>query len=277
MLNEEKIRQAVDARLSGMTASEVRRERIRAAVHQEKREATPVKNTKTWIIAIALIVAMLTSAIGVAEGLNLFDFFGKEDERYAVLAPYASLEITEDVLIEHPHLGRVKAEIDSAYFNGEELMLAYRVHNSTYVEEYVPTDDEIAQMTLDEPVIIALMGNEPYHDVLEAHNEAVEKGIPFGYKSYTVYVGDHVCTDDGIDLGPWASGYSDYDETGALCELREYAGPLSGDIVSRETLTVSMKVRQHECTVWFDGKDCWISYSLQEVAEISATIPRITQ
>ena len=277
MLNEVKIRQAVDTRLSGMTASEVRRERIRAAVHQEIREATTVKSKKKLIVAIALAVVMLTSAIGVAEGFNLFDFFGKKDARYTELAPYASLEITEDVLIEHPHLGRVKAEIDSAYFNGEELMLAYRVHNSTYVEAYAPTEEEIARMTLDEPVIIALIGNEPYHDVLEAHNEAVEKGIPFGYKSYTVYVGDHAFTDDGIDLGPWAGGYSDYDETGALCELREYEGPLSGDIGSRDTLTVIMKVRQHECTVWFDGKDCWISYSLQDVAEISATIPRIAQ
>ena len=53
MLNEERIRQAVDTRLSGMSASEARRMRIRAAVHQERREAKPVRNTKTLVIAIA--------------------------------------------------------------------------------------------------------------------------------------------------------------------------------------------------------------------------------
>lgn len=277
MLNEERIRQAVDTRLSGMAASEARRMRIRAAVHHQRREATPVRNTKTLIIAIALIAAMLTSAIAVAEGLNLFDYFGKEDARYAALAPYATLEITKDVLIEHPHLGRVRAEIDSAYFSGEELMLAYRISNSQYAEEYMPTAEEIAQMTLDEPVIIALMGNEPYHEVMEAHNKAVKNGTPFGYKSYTVYVGDHVYTDDGIDLGPWTGGDNDYDESGALCELREYESPLPGDIGSRNTVKVVMNVRQHECTVWFDGKDCWLSYATQDVGQITAVIPRITE
>ena len=73
MLNEERIRQAVDTRLSGMSASEARRMRIRAAVHQERREVKPVRNTKTLVIAIALIAVMLTSAIAVAETLNLFD------------------------------------------------------------------------------------------------------------------------------------------------------------------------------------------------------------
>lgn len=273
MLNEQNIRQAVNSRLSGLTASEARRMRIRAAVNQERREATPVKNKKTIMIAIAFAAMLLTSAIAVSETLNLFDFFGKEDARFAALAPYAALEITEDVLIEHPHLGSVEAKIDSAYFSGEELMLAYRVNHSKYAEEYTPTDEELARMTLDEPVILAVLGNEPDCEVMMAYNEAVEKGIPFGYKSYTVYVGDHAYTDDGIDLGPWG-GYSDYDENGALCELREYESPLPADIRSRDTLTVTMKVRQHECTVWFDGKDCWIRYSLEDVAEITATIPR---
>ena len=276
MLNEHNIREAVDNRLSGLAASEARRMRILRAANQERREAKPM-NSRKLIVVIALIAMLLTSAMAVAETLNLFDFFGKEDARYAVLAPKATLEITEDVLIEHPHLGSVKAEIDSAYFNGEELMLAYRVYHSTYVEEYTPTEEEIAQMTLDEPVIIALMGNEPYYDVLEAHNEAVVNGMPFGYKSYTVYVGDHVYTDDGIDLGPWTGGYSDYDENGALCELREYEAPLPGDIGNRSSLKVIMNVRQHECTVWFDGKECWISYSLQDVGEITAVIPRTTE
>lgn len=276
MLNEENIKRALDRRLSGLAASQERRMRIRRAAYQEIREDKPVKNKKMLIVSIALMVVMLTSAIAVAETLNLFDYFSKQDERFAALAPYATLEITEPVLIEHPHLGNVEAKIDSAYFNGEELMLAYRVSNSKYAEEYTPTDAEIAQMTLDEPVILAVVGDEPDCEVMMAYNEAVEKGTPFGYKSYTVYVGDHAYTDDGIDLGPWG-GYSDYDENGALYELREYESPLPDNIDGRDTLTVAMKVRQHECTVWFDGKDCWISYSLQDVAEITAVIPRTTE
>lgn len=145
MLNEQKIRQALDNRLSGLTASQVRRDRIRAAVNQERREATPVRSKKL-ILVIALIAAMLTSAIAVAETLNLFDFFGKEDARFAALAPYATLEITEDMLIEHPHLGDVEVKIDSAYFDGLSLSMAYRISNASCVAAYTPTEEEIARM-----------------------------------------------------------------------------------------------------------------------------------
>lgn len=274
MLNEKNISQAVDRRLSGLTASEERRMGILRAAYQERREATPVKSKKTLIIVIAVAVLMLTSAIAVAETLNLFDFFGKHDKFLAALAPKATLEITEPALIEHPHLGKVTAEIDSAYFNGESLMLAYRVTNSTYAEEHTPTAAELAQMTLDEPALFAITGSEPYHEVLVAYNEAVENGTPFGFRLYTVNVSDHTRTDDGIDLGPWNGGYSDYDENGALCELIEFDSPLPGDIGERDLLTVTKAVRQYEYILWFDGKDCWLRYAMQSVGEITATIPR---
>ncbi|MBQ2929178.1 MAG: hypothetical protein IJD99_03070, partial [Clostridia bacterium] len=149
-----------------------------------------MRNTKTLVIAIALIAVMLTSAIAVAETLNLFDFFGKEDARYAALAPKATLDISEPMLIAHPHLGNVEVKIDSAYFDGLGLSMTYQIDNSLYAEEYTPTAEEIAQMKLDEPVILAIVGNEPYVEVHEAYNEAVENGMPFGYKQYTVRVHD---------------------------------------------------------------------------------------
>ena len=181
MLNEQNIKQAVDNRLSGLTASEERRMRILRAANQERREAKPVRSKKL-ILVIAMIAAMLTSAIAVAETLNLFDFFGKEDARYAALAPKATLEITEPMLIEHPHLGNVEVEIDSAYFDGLGLSMAYQITNSLYAEEYTPTAEEIAQMKLDEPVILAIVGNEPYVEVHEAYNEAVTNGTRGNYR-----------------------------------------------------------------------------------------------
>ncbi len=272
MLNEHNIKQAVDNRLSGLTASEARRMRIRAAISEERWEAAPVKNKKTLIIAIALIVAMLTSAIAVAETLNLFDFFGRQDERYAALAPYATLEITEPALIAHPYLGDVEVKIDSAYFDGLGLSMAYQITNSRYAEEYTPTAEEIAQMELDEPVILAIVGNEPCLEVYEAHNEAVRNGTPFGYKKYTVSVHDHTYTEDGIDLGG-GMGYEDYQ--GATCVgLLDFDAPLTDELRSRDEITVVKGVYQHECTVWFDGKECWISYDMKDIGEIRATIPK---
>lgn len=273
MLNEQNIRQALDRRLSGLTASEARRMRILAAANQERREATPVKSKKTLVIAIALIVAMLTSAMAVAEGLNLFDYFGKHDKLLAALAPKATLEITEPALIEHPHLGKVTAKIDSAYFDGLGLSLAYSISNSDLAVEYMPTAEEIAQMTLEEYPVVRLYKGESYDEILAAYSEAVANGTPYGYKVYSVYPSDHTFTDDGIDLGPY-EGYSDYDETDALCELLKYPELPVEELRGRDALTVTKKIYQQESTVWFDGRDCYSSYERQQVGVITATIPR---
>lgn len=231
-----------------------------------------MKSKKTLIIAIALILAMLTSAVAVAETLNLFDFFGKEDARIAALAPKAMLEISEPALIEHPYLGDVAVKIDSAYFDGLAMSMTYQIDNSLYAEEYTPTEEEIAQMQLDEPVILAIVGNEPYVEVHESYNEAVANGTPFGYKQYTVRVHDHTYSDDGIDLGG-GMGYEDYNGT-SLVGLLDFDAPLADELRSRDEITVVKGVFQHECTVWFDGKECYLSYAMKDIGEIRATIPK---
>ena len=272
MLNEKNIRQALECRLSGLTASEERRNAILQAARQERREDKPVRSKKTLVIAIALILAMLTSAVAVAETLNLFDFFGKEDARIAALAPKATLEISEPALIEHPYLGDVAVKIDSAYFDGLAMSMTYQIDNSLYAEEYTPTEEEIARMKLDEPVILAIVGNEPYVEVHEAYNEAVKNGTPFGYKQYTVRVHDHTYSDDGIDLGG-GMGYEDYNGT-SLVGLLDFDAPLADELRSRDEITVVKGVFQHECTFWFDGKECYLSYAMKDIGEIRATIPK---
>ena len=247
--------------------------RILRAARQERREDKPVTNKK-WILAIALIAMLLTSAIAVAETLNLFDFFGKEDARYATLAPKATLEIKEDVLLNHPYLGNVKAEIDSAYFNGEELMLAYRISNAFCAEEYTPTAAELAGMTKTEPNVFAVNANYPFYELIVAYNEAVENGTPFGFRQSTVNVSDHTCTDDGIDLGPWEEGACDYDGNGGLSALIEFNSHLPDRIRERDSLTITKEVRQYEYIIWFDGKDSWLRYNMQTVGKMIATVPR---
>ena len=271
MLNERNIQLAVDNRLSSLAASEERRMRILRAANQERREAKPVRSKK-WIVAIALMALLLTSAIAVAETLNLFDFFGKEDARYANLAPKATLEISEPMLVAHPHLGEVEVKIDSAYFDGLALSMTYQIDNSIYVEEYTPTAEEIARMQLDEPVILAIVGNEPYAEVHEAYNAAVESGTPFGYRQYSIGVHDHTYTGDGIDIEPH-SAWSEY-KGNALCEIMDFRVPLDEPLRSRDALTVTKKVYQQETTVWFDGKDCYIRYAMQDIGTITATIPK---
>lgn len=271
MINEKEIQERVNRRLSGLDASMQRRARIRAAILQ-KEEHPPVKRTLSRTLAFALIAVMLMAAVAIAEHFNLFNFFGTHDERYNAVAPHATLTVTEPALVAHPHLGEVKASIDSAYFDGLSLNLAYRIENHRYAEAFTPTADELAAMQPDEPLIIALIGNEPGLEIYEAYNDAVVNGTPFGYRQYTVYPSDHTVTDDGVDIPPY-SAMEDYDETGAYCEMREFETPLPAELTGRKELNVSIQMYQQETTVWFDGQNCYIRHDRNEVGHMDAAIP----
>lgn len=271
MMNEKEIRERVSRRLSCLDASPQRRMRIRAAIDAERQE-TPMKRTFSRTLLFATIAVMLMATIAIADRLNLFHFFGRQDERYAAVAPYAALDVTEPVLAEHPHLGKVTASIDSAYFDGLSLTLAYRIENARHVEAYTPSAEEIAAMQPDEPVTIALAGNEPGLEVYEAYNAAVENGTPYGYRKYTVYPSDHTVTDDGVDIPPY-SAMEDHDETGAYCEVREFQTPLPAELRERERLDVSIRLYQQETIVWFDGKECYLLYDRSEIGAMNASIP----
>lgn len=272
MINEKDIQERVNRRLSGLAASEQRRMRIRTAINAEREEAQPMKRTISKTLVIAIVTVMLMATVAIAEHFNLFNFFGAHDERYNAVAPHATLTATEPALVAHPHLGEVKASIDSAYFDGLSLNLAYRIENHKHVEAFAPTPDELAAMQPDEPLIIALIGNEPGFEIYEAYNNAVTNGTPFGYRQYTVYPSDHTVTDDGVDIPPY-SAMEDYDETGAYCEMREFESPLPAELNDRTELKVSIKMYQQETLVWFDGQNCYIKYDRSEVGHMDANIP----
>lgn len=264
--------QRINRRLSGLTASAQRRERIRAAIHAQPEEVLPVKRKLTAAPVFALILVLLMASLAIADSLNLFSFFGRRDERYAAVAPQAALTVSEAARIEHPHLGNVTASIDSAYFDGLSLSLAYRIDHPCHVEEYTPTAEELTAMQPDEPVIIALVGSEPGLAIYEAYNSAVASGTPFGYRQYTVYPSDHTVTDDGVDIPP-SSAMADYDESGAYCEMREFDTPVPVELASRDVLNVSIAIYQQETAVWFDGQHCYISYDRTEVGRMDASVP----
>lgn len=272
MINEKDIQDRVNRRLSGLTASKQRRMRIQTAINAEREEAQPMKRTISKSLVFAIVTVVLMATVAIAEHFNLFNVFGEQDERYNAVAPHATLTVTEPVLVAHPYLGEVKASIDSAYFDGLSLNLAYRIDNYSHVEEFTPTTDELATMQQDEPLIIALNGNKPGLEIYEAYNNAVTNGTPFGYRQYTVYPSDHTVTEDGVDIPPYTA-MEDYDETGAYCEMREFETPLPTELSGRKELNVSIKMYQQETTVWFDGQNCYIKYDRSEVGKMDATIP----
>ena len=248
MINEKEGQDRLNRRLSGLNASEQRRMRIRTAINAAKEEAQPMKRPVSKTLVFAIVAVMLMATVAIAEHFNLFNFFGVHDERYNAVAPHATLTVTEPALVAHPHLGEVKASIDRAYFDGLSLNLAYRIENHSRVEAFIPTADELAAMQPDEPLIIALVGNEPGLEIYEAYHEAVASGTPFGYRQYTVYPSDHTVTDDGVDIPPY-SVMEVYDENSAYCEMREFETPLPAELSNRKELNVSIKMYPLETTV----------------------------
>lgn len=272
MINEKNIRERLDRRLSGLAASEERRARIRTAIREESEELQPMKRKTFTALVLALVAVATLTAAAVAEHFDLFHFFGAKDERYAAVAPYAVVNMTETALVEHPHLGEVRAAIDSAYFDGLSLTLAYRIDHQRLVEAYTPTEDELARMQSMEAEPVEVSGSESEQAVLAAYNEAIANQTAYGYRMYAVYPGDQTTTDDGVDI-PMESAMDDYDADGAYCAICEYETPLPEEIRERDELHAVIELYQDELLVWFDGVQCHMLRESSAVGQMEAVIP----
>lgn len=275
MINEKEFQDQINRRLSGITASEQRRMRIRTAVNSEREDPQPMRRTFSKALIFASIAVMLAATVAFAEYFNLFIFFGEHDERYNAVAPYATLTITEPVLMEHPDLGSAAASIDSAYFDGLSLNLAYRITQGQKVEEYTPTEAELALMEKgnSSTLVVDLLENEPGIEILRAWNHAVENGIPYGYRKTAVNTSDHTITDDGVDICP-DSALPTYNENGDFCEMREFECPLPDEIRNRQELKINIVVRQENVYYWFDGTNCFWRTESSDIGTMTAVIPR---
>ena len=87
------VRDALDRRLAALGPSAARRARIRERIAEEE---PAMKKKLTASLAAALIAALLLAGAALAVGLNLFDVFGKNDERLPQLADEAG-EMTASV------------------------------------------------------------------------------------------------------------------------------------------------------------------------------------
>ena len=246
------VRDALDRRLAALGPSAARRARIRERIAEEE---PAMKKKLTASLAAALIAALLLAGAALAVGLNLFDVFGKNDERLSQLADEAALPTVDAQSVESEALGASEAAIENAYYDGQSLIVAYRLKNDARVEEFVPTQAELAQAeALEGPVHIAV-GREADRAIVERFHQAQEDSEPFGIVQYAVHPSDHTLTDDGIDLPP--SGERTLQgEDGALLSLREYEFPLPKAAQKRETLNISIRLIESASYLYFDGDTC---------------------
>ena len=249
---------------------------VDAALRQVKeREARPVmkrKMTCTLLAAVVTVVALAGAALAV--GLNLFDYFGQYDERLQAMAPQSMLADNPAVEVSTDALGVTKAQVDSAYYDGESLIIAYCVDNFRGCARYEPTAAELAEMTAApdfQPD--ALDAAADPQGILEAFQAAVDQNKPFGIAMYEIAVGDPCTAGDGVALIPRDADVESA-EDGPLYCVFEFETPLPEAARGRDSLTVRLPVTLHTSRYWFDGEKVCEGHSKQTLAELSATVPR---
>ena len=272
-IEDHDVRNAMDSRLSVFDASAGRRERIRQRVQQEE----VVVRKKIRVSAVLAIVALLALAsVALAASLNLFEFFGQEDARLKQIAPEATLVTESPQTVNSTELGTAVASINSAYYDGQSLFVAYSIKNGTRTERFVPTEDQLARMIkLDSGIALAL--SEMSEDevlIMSEFETAQENGTPYGIVQYSVYPSDQTETDDGIDLPPSRENQESTPE-GDQYTLREYEWPLPEAAQDRDSLNIRIGLYQSAYYQYFDGKDLYeLPSERQDAGAMVATVSR---
>lgn len=270
MLDENALQESINRRLSGLCADAQRRARIRSRVRQPSRAGS---RRLSPVLICLLTAALVTASVALAEHWNLFHLFGREEQRYAHVAEEAALTSAAPVTMEQAPLDSVVAQIDSAYYDGLTLHLAFSVAQGARYEAYTPSAEELAGMSELSALPVAIQhAQAPGADILLAYNQALQSATPFGYRAYTVYAGDHTTTDDGIDLPP-SGGSVSYTEAGVYCEMREFASPLPDALDGRDVLHLRIQLYQSVQTVYFDGQTCYTATQRSEAGTLTASVP----
>jgi len=268
MKHDKFIRESLEQNLSGLYLSRQQQmDMIDEIVGGAK-----MKRKMPFSVALAAIL-ILTSVTALAVGTNLFNYFANHDARYGKVAEQAANVTAEPVEIESGELGKVDARIDSAYYDGQTLSVALLIENSTRIEAYTPSAEELtnARRVLDP---VRPLGNtEAEQQILAAFDAAVENGTPYGYMLCRVYPSDHTYANE-IDLPPYTA-VEDYNADGAYRTIRNYAAPLPEELQNADQLSLSVRLYETAGVHYFDGSNIYhYELDLREAGAITATVPR---
>lgn len=266
MTLEKALQQHIDRRLAGLTASPVRRARIREAVKCETRP--PRKASAALVFALSLV--LLTAALAIGESLNLFHLFGANDRRYQQLAASSMPAAAAPLEISDKHLGTVTAAIDSVYFDGLTLNLAFSIENHLIFEKYTPSEEEIAQMTKTYALKLPVSENQPGAEIIAAYNEAIRYGRPFSMRSWEITSDESTYLHAGGSLTAYRTD-AFYSPAGKYCELREFRAPLPGNAARSDTLNIRIPLAKEEKIYHFDGKHLYFSWKSTPIGELTAS------
>ena len=246
-----------------------------AALRQVKEgEARPVMKRKMTLTVLAAVLAVIAlTGAALAVGLNLFDHFGRNDRRLQVVAPEAALMVNDAVEVTTDALGVSRARIDSAYYDGQSLIVAYTLDNYQHYEDFEPTGAELAEMTENRDYLLEAFGIEGDPAATEALRDAIDRKQPYGVVDYTIAVGDRCTTTGGVTLPLHAVAMED-GEDGLLYCIQEYETPLPESARDLDSLNLALPVELSTSWYWFDGETCYEKHDEQPLATLTAAVSR---
>lgn len=265
------IRSQVDAELSEVTWS--MRDQYAVLNRIKKGGHEPVKK-KVSLAAILVIAALAVgAAAAVAEmlGFNVFELFGKTDERYKEIAPYTILEQTSKVSVTTVKLGTTVASINSAFYDGHSLLVGYAIQNGSLAEEFTPDDALLGNMIKTDDASTLSTISDSEQALVEKWMKAIVGGTPMGIAIYDTYPGDHTVTDDGTDIPPYLEE-TRTGEDGIEYTIREYESPLEEALRNLDHLTLNIRLYQSVCYYYFDGTDVYAYRERRELEPMKATV-----
>ena len=247
-------------------------DRITRQVNRLVRETQPMKKKMSALAVCVIIILSLALCGAVAEmlGLNLFELFGQRDNRFMELAPKAVLNEESPVTVTSPDLGKAVAGINSAYYDGQSLLVAYSIQNGRRAERFVPSKEMLAKMSLVDPQLGIMAESDDEALLMKEWIAAKESGTAIGIVRYFVSPSDHTVTDDGIDLPPSTENQME-GEGNTVHYIREYENPLPEEARDREHLNISFRLYQGASYLYFDGQNTYTYSENIELAPMRAT------
>lgn len=245
---------------------------------QAQRLAGEKQTMKKKISALAIAVAVLLSlalfgAVAELLGYNLFELFGKNDQRLAELAPRAALHDLSPITVENPELGAATAGINSAYYDGQSLIVSYAIENGDFLKEFTPTQEQLAGMEKDNNPLAIAVSDPENEGILLQWNEAIAEGKPFGYMRVSIDASDHTRTLEGTDI-PQDSSARQSGADGEAFAINDYKSPLPEEAQNRDRLDIQIGLLQQTQYRYFDGQQAYAGFEHKALEPMRATIWR---
>ena len=267
----QRIRRSMDSRLSSLDTDQTRRMRIRKMIYEAEEPVMRRKFTTSAVLAIVL--AMLLVGTAFAVGINLFDYFGKNNDRFKEIAPQTELAHAGVAEIETEEVGLTRISFNSAYYDGQSLLIGYTIENSECTEAFVPTAEQLAKMEKREKDgEMYWRGFDGWGDwIPEGFEQAVAEGTPLGTVKYSIYAHD-TFEANGVELS--SSMGLEEDKLDSQYRLVEFENPLPKVVQNLDSVEIRMGIAMSTVYTWFDGEELYQSWEQRELGELTTVANR---